>query len=238
MVAALFPKKDSIEGIERLAFSIGLSIAAVSLIGYLLHITPWGIRVEPFLFIMTGFIVAMVAIAVFRRWKLPTAVRFEIKFRITRVQQLLLGWQQLGGWHKLLNIFLVISISGAISATVFMISTTGESEPFSEFLVLGSGGKAMEYPNEMVSGEEGEVILNIVNHEQQTMEYWMEVVVNEEDIEKTGPITLNNEGKWEQGTLFVFGKPGLKQKVEFRLYRQDDREPYLTTYLLIDVIEE
>ncbi|HJJ86646.1 MAG TPA: DUF1616 domain-containing protein, partial [Methanocorpusculum sp.] len=40
LIAALFPEKKSIDGIERFALSVGLSIAVVPLIGLVLNYTP------------------------------------------------------------------------------------------------------------------------------------------------------------------------------------------------------
>ncbi|MFP3976163.1 MAG: DUF1616 domain-containing protein, partial [Dehalococcoidia bacterium] len=42
LIAALFPRKESLDGIERVALSFGLSIAVVPLIGLVLNYTPWG----------------------------------------------------------------------------------------------------------------------------------------------------------------------------------------------------
>ncbi|HJJ80031.1 MAG TPA: DUF1616 domain-containing protein, partial [Methanocorpusculum sp.] len=47
LIAALFPEKTSIDGIERFALSVGLSIAVVPLIGLVLNYTPFGIRLDP-----------------------------------------------------------------------------------------------------------------------------------------------------------------------------------------------
>ncbi|MDH4300312.1 MAG: DUF1616 domain-containing protein, partial [Dehalococcoidia bacterium] len=44
LMAALFPKKDRLGGVERVALSFGLSIAVVPLVGLILNYTPWGIR--------------------------------------------------------------------------------------------------------------------------------------------------------------------------------------------------
>ena len=49
LISALFPKKASLGGIERLALSSGLSIIIVPIIGLILNYTPWGIRLSPFL---------------------------------------------------------------------------------------------------------------------------------------------------------------------------------------------
>ncbi|MCP8321163.1 MAG: DUF1616 domain-containing protein [archaeon] len=47
LIETLYPEKEDLEGLERLALSIGLSLALVSLIGLMLNYTPWGIRLGP-----------------------------------------------------------------------------------------------------------------------------------------------------------------------------------------------
>jgi len=49
LIEALYPKKEDLEGLERLTLSIGLSLALVPLVGLMLNYTPWGIRLEPIL---------------------------------------------------------------------------------------------------------------------------------------------------------------------------------------------
>ena len=43
---ALFPEKE-LDSVERVALSIGISLALVPIIGLLLNYTPWGIRLTP-----------------------------------------------------------------------------------------------------------------------------------------------------------------------------------------------
>ena len=47
VVEALYPRGDELEPLERLALSIGLSLAVVPLIGLVLNYSPWGIRLVP-----------------------------------------------------------------------------------------------------------------------------------------------------------------------------------------------
>jgi len=46
LTKALFPEKE-LDGTERVALSMGMSIALVPIIGLLLNYTPWGIRLTP-----------------------------------------------------------------------------------------------------------------------------------------------------------------------------------------------
>ena len=71
LLSALFPKQDSIGGIERIALSFGLSIAVTPIIGLILNYTPWGITLYPILISITLFILVTSTIAWYRQWTLP-----------------------------------------------------------------------------------------------------------------------------------------------------------------------
>lgn len=62
-----FPKEDEMEGIERIALSIGLSIAVVAIIGLVLNYTPWGIRLGPILVAISSFTLIFAAVTAARR---------------------------------------------------------------------------------------------------------------------------------------------------------------------------
>jgi hypothetical protein len=63
LIAALFPKRDDIDSIERVALSFGLSIAVVVLIVLMLNYSPWGIKLYPILISLGIFILVTSLIA-------------------------------------------------------------------------------------------------------------------------------------------------------------------------------
>lgn len=67
LVEALYPGERDLAPLERLALSIGLSLAVIPLIGLFLNYTPWGIRLEPVLASITVFTVATATIALYRK---------------------------------------------------------------------------------------------------------------------------------------------------------------------------
>jgi uncharacterized membrane protein len=67
LLAVLFPKNDDLDGIERIALSIGLSICVVVFIGLGLNFTPWGIRLGPIIMALSAFMLIMTALAAVRR---------------------------------------------------------------------------------------------------------------------------------------------------------------------------
>jgi len=239
LTAALFPKKGSLSGVERVALNFGLSIAVVPLIGLVLNFTPWGIRLEPILISLAVFIIAASGVAWYRREKLAPEERFRVLFNGR-----LPSWQGQSMPDKVLSVVLIVAILGAIGTLGYAIATPRVGEKFTEFYILGSGGKAEDYPTELKVGEEGRVIVGIVNHEQERTSYKVEVWIDGEkaklriegeDRDEIS-VELENEGKWEQEVGFVPQKAG-RQKVEFVLYKEG--EPYFEEplYLWIDVEE-
>jgi len=78
LIAALFPRKDDLDGIERIALSFGLSIAVVPLLGLALNYTPFGIRLVPILVVLSVFTVSLAVVAGVRRQGLPEGERFVV----------------------------------------------------------------------------------------------------------------------------------------------------------------
>ncbi|CAD7776854.1 hypothetical protein FHEFKHOI_02017 [Candidatus Methanoperedenaceae archaeon GB50] len=54
LIAVLFPRRDDLSVIERIALSFGLSIAVVPLLGLALNYTPLGIRLSPVLITLSS----------------------------------------------------------------------------------------------------------------------------------------------------------------------------------------
>jgi len=82
LTAALFPRRNVLDGIERVALSFGLSIVVVSLVGVILNYTPWGINLYPILISLAIFIAVISIVAWYRRRRLAEAGRFTIPFRL------------------------------------------------------------------------------------------------------------------------------------------------------------
>jgi uncharacterized membrane protein len=77
LISTLFPHRESLEGVERLALSIGLSLAVVPLFGLALNYTPLGIRLYPILLSLFLFTILMSITSFYRRKSLPAEERFS-----------------------------------------------------------------------------------------------------------------------------------------------------------------
>lgn len=171
----------------------------------------------------TGFLLALALFIESRVWK------HGVKFHLT-----VPGW---GGsvWGRVLSGILVLVILGALGMLVYVIATPQAGERFTEFYLLGLSGEAEDYPRLLMVGEEGKVVVGIINREGETVTYRLEIRIDGVISNEMGPVTREYGEKWEEIVGFTPAKVGDEQKVEFLLYKQGQSEVYRRLYLWVDV---
>lgn len=236
LIAALFPGKGRLEGIERLALSFGLSLAVVPLIGLALNFTPWGIGFVPILLSLLVFILVIGSVALYRRSRLLPEERFAVNFG-SPFTSLYAGWAGQKIRDRVLVVVLLAAIVTTIGTIVYTVGMSRASEKFTEFYILGLGGKADNYPRQMILGTSAEVIAGIVNHEGENVTYRIEIDVDGRPAGQINHITLANEGKWEEPVSFNATAIGDNRSVQFLLFRDSNATAYRDLHLWIDVLE-
>jgi len=240
LIAALFPARSDLDGIERTALSFGLSIAVVPLIGLGLNYTPWGIRLLPVLISLSVFTIGMCLLAYFRRTRLPEAEAFEVSFTAIALsfKAEVLGKSE-SKLDKALTFFLILSILLSVATLGYVIVTPKDGEHFTEFYLLGSQGKADNYTTNYTLGESGTVIVGVVNHEYRPVNYTMEVRLENQSLplpENLQKITLAHNETWEEPVTLTPPSGGQDMKLEFLLFNDTDKNmPYRDLHLWIDV---
>lgn len=236
LIAALFPKMKDLDGIERVALSFGLSIAVVPLIGLGLNYTPWGIRLTPVVVSLAIFTLAMAGAAYLRRKSLPEEERFATNFRAaTNSLKAEILADEKSRLDKALTIILVITIMLSIAALVYVIVTPKQGEKFTEFYILGPGGKAYDYPTSVLAGNESTVIVGVVNHEYALVNYSLQLGLNNSTILKR-ELALEHNQTWERPVSYALNKTGDGQKLQFLLYKEGNfTAPYRDLHLWVNV---
>jgi uncharacterized membrane protein len=236
LIAALFPRKDDLDGIERVALSFGLSIAMVPLIGLGLNYTPWGIRLVPVVISLCLFTLMMAFAAQLRRSALEQEVRFSVEFRLwlRAIHGELLN-DEASRIDRALTVILVITIIISVSVLVYVVVTPKQGEKFTEFYILGSKGKAYDYPTSVVSGQNSTVIIGIVNHEYVPVNYTMRMAIQNNTFLRRD-VRLDHNQTWESPVSYALQQPGDNQKLEFLLYKEYNfTTPYRDLHLWVNV---
>lgn len=177
-----------IDAVERIALSFGMSIVVVSLVGLVLNVTPWGIRLVPVTVVLSGFTLFLTAIAAHRRYKLPQQKRFSISFQdwITTGKRSL--FEPNTRVDVALNVFLVLSICLAAGSIGYAITDPTDRESSTEFYLLTENGDgelvAEGYPTEFTQGQSESLVIGIENKERQAQQYTIVILLQE--IQTTG----------------------------------------------------
>lgn len=140
-----------------------------------------------------------------------------------------------GVWNRTLSIVLALAILGALAGLVYIVTIAKSGERFTEFYLLGLTGEARDFPDQLSPGEEGRVIVGMINREQEAVTYRVEVLVGGVISNQVGPVTLEADEKWEEVVGFTPDRAGDRQKAEFWLYKQGQSQVYQKLYLWLDV---
>lgn len=244
-ITALFPERKELDNLERLALSFGLSIAIVPLIGLGLNYTPWGIRLIPILASLTLFNFLFGVISIYRR---KNAIKPWIPWTTPKRLKEDLEWENSSRLDKALTVILVMAIITSVGTLAYVVTHPKQGEAFTEFYILGPGGLAEDYPTNLTVGENGTVIIGIVNHEHRNVTYYVQIWLvnltwdnrtNTTLIHEMYPmqgwfnvtlpnVPVNIEGNWtpefETNYTFSISKPG-RWQVWFLLFK--DKPPKL-----------
>ncbi len=242
LIATLFPEKKTLDLIERIALSFGLSIAVVPLIGFGLNYTPFGIRLDPILWSLIAF---NVAFSIAGMWMRGRSIEPFLPFKVDAITAL--AKKELNSGTKLdraLTIVLVLAILSSVVALVYVIAVPRQGEAFSEFYLLGPGGKATNYPHNLTIGENASVTVGLANHNYRTIDYTVEVwlvnytyannsmtvheLIYMDDFNVTlehVPVDLENNWTAQSETNYTFSAP---TNGTFKLWfiLLEDEEPY------------
>jgi uncharacterized membrane protein len=175
LIAALFPKNDDISLSERIALSIGLSIAVVPLMGLALNYTPFGIRLDPFVISLTVFTLVMILVAHYRRGLLPREKRFRFPFdEIAGTIRNSLVPTEGSMADRVITVVITLAILASILITVYVIAVPKEGERFTDFFILGENKMASDYPDLIIAGQNYPLFIGVGNHEYRDMTYTIE----------------------------------------------------------------
>jgi len=189
-ISAFFPYKGSIDTVERIALSLGLSIAIFPLLGLVQYYAFSGIDFEVLEFVLTGFVIVVAFIAWQRRRRLPEDERFVIDLEI-KLSMKGMDW---------IDRALVIGIVIAASASLIMLSIT-LSAPitrggFSDIGLLGPTGQIGGYPVNLMVDENARLNVSVSSHEATEKNYCLVILLQPENV------TGENITHWRSGNPF------------------------------------
>jgi uncharacterized membrane protein len=141
--------------------------------------------------------------------------------------------------NKWLAILLSAAILLLLIVIIFLALSPHEQDKFTEFYILNVNGKAANYPRQVKLGDQVEVIVGVINHENKRMSYKITLKNGDAEIGafETGILQAND--KWENKINFTMNKTGKNQKINFYLFVANEPSPHIEDPLtmIIDVAQ-
>jgi len=168
---ALFPRRNGLDGVERLALSVGISLALVPLLALALDQLPGGINRKSVAGAEVGATLLALAVAWARWHRLPEGERWEE--RLPSLGDLPEGCSRF--WLYGMGVVLVAGLL-LLLGLIRLVGTGGET---TEFYLLGPDGRSDSYPRRAYVGRPVTIAVGVVNGEEMAVEYRLEVVDGE-----------------------------------------------------------
>ncbi len=227
----LFPRRGTLGRTERLAWSLGASVALVEMVGLALNFTPWGLTELSVIGAMAGLQIVFSGTACYRR--LQDAGEANL---LSNPRPYL--WRPniraAAGINRLQMATIALTSVGVLILALYALGGSRE-EPFTEFYILGEQGKARNYAKSLSVDENAEFTIAVVNQEQRPVTYRIQATIDGHVADQTGPLTLKPAEKWQGQIVIQPFRAGANQKLEFFLYTGDRDEPYRSLHLWLDV---
>ncbi|WP_458207717.1 DUF1616 domain-containing protein [Haladaptatus sp. NG-SE-30] len=246
----------SIDGVERVALSVALSVVLVALVGLFLNFT-FGVRFATVVTVTSVLTVTLAVFAAVRRQRLPPSERFRVPYERWFVSARS-GLSNPGSRKKkLLNVLLIVSVLAATASVVYALSVPKQDPAFTEFYLLSRGDSgellADDYPTEYVSGEGKNLTVGIGNYEQRRTAYTVVVrlrqvetangstrVLDQRTLHRFRPVLEHGE-TWHRSHRIVPTTTGENLQLQYLLFRGDPPQnisaesAYRETHLWVNV---
>ena len=232
IITIIFPRRNDLKIIERLALSFILSIAITLLSGITLKYITSETILTSTIFFISMFTLFIQLVLFLRREQVSESFNSGLTELSKSFKS---SFNAKSQRNKIISIVLVIFIIFVISMTAYIIASPKEAEKYTEFYILGQDGMASNYPTNLTAGETGNVTVGIVNHEHSTVNYEMIIKLDNQTIGEKN-ITLSNNQTYLEPFTFIHYSYGQNRKMEFLLYKlPDNTTVYRYLFLQIDV---
>ena len=244
LAAVLWPEKDGIDNLERVALSFGLSIVVVSIVGLILNFLPSGIILSSILVSIFLTQVILTIFAYYQRHQLPDSDKFVLT--IPALNNL---WPE-DKTEKIFTIVIVVLLVLSCCALAYVLLTPSIGEKYTELYILDANGTTENYPVNITTNDTATILVGIKCHEYDPVNY--RIVIGIENATTVSDynnwnqtfsftatnsvgrdITLNHGWMFEENITFNIPNPG-RYKVVWQLY-MDGLETEYEVHMWVNV---
>ena len=162
-------------------------------------------------------------------------------------------WKTYSRTDKVLTLALVGSILFAGGTVGYVVVTPRPAEKFTQFFLLNATGVAGGYPTNLTVGQNGTIIIGVINDEYANtsyvvrtyladMEEYFNVTANRTQVRELSrspldrlSLSIGHGQEWDSGYTFRIDRPGIFCVVFLLFKLPDDQTAYRTLWLTVRV---
>ncbi|QIB73926.1 DUF1616 domain-containing protein [Halogeometricum borinquense] len=230
-------KHAGVPFLERVALSIGLSVALVPLFAWSLEVGGVEFLAPNVAAACGGFAIVAALLGGVRRLRIAAETRYVVP--IGTVAAYRNAARDRSNWDNVLNVALVGAVVVATVVVTFALvspaSVASASYTQASLLTEADDGSlvASDYPQNLTVGESGELVLLVENYEQETTRYT--VVAQLQRVESNGEVTATSEidrfsetvetgDRWQLTHEVAPSIPGENLRLTYLIYKGDAPE--------------
>ncbi len=175
------PTKSGVDGTERFAFSVVLSVVVVAAVALVAHFTPWGVTLGPILSGVAGWTLLWTLVATVRRARLepearyvPRPTNFVAALRFSGGPGAAWGNETRSGLFDAALAVSVLLFASTLGYAAVNPPQESQSAGFTELYVEGqnvTGDVESTYPSRFAPGETRTLAVGVTNREQRPADY-------------------------------------------------------------------
>lgn len=165
--------RQGISGVERLALSMGLSVAVSPLLGLLMDRTPWGLATPALVLAVAGFVTLVTPVAYLRRARIHPDDRLSL--HLPKAERASLA--PAGATDRFLTIGLLGAIVGVGVLLAGLYASTGPDLDHTRLYLLDAQNGTSALPTLLTAGQEGHLTAVVENAEGRQMAYEVQVLL-------------------------------------------------------------
>jgi uncharacterized membrane protein len=228
LAIALFPRAGELDGVERVALSIGLSVAQLPLLILAVDRSPWGLSPPAMVAAICSLTWTWCAVAIARLGPLPAGLSFLARRP---------AWHEWWPASTLERAAVLVGVTLVAMVGLALLSIIRQPAvpSLTEFYILGAGGLAEDYPRTATHGEPVWVTVGVTNREGRPMGYLLAARQGEVELIRSDRLELEPGATWTGRLPLTLPAHGFDQRVDIVLFREGQASPYRRLQLVIDV---
>ena len=130
---------------------------------------------------------------------------------------------------------LALLVLGTMGAFAWRIQSPDPFGSFTEFYILGKRGIIQGYPTTLRIGQRQSYKVGIINQERRTATYTVRAYLDGFEAGSVGPLVVLDGERWEGLIRVAPVVEGTRQRLEVRLFRDNENEDYHRVHIYVDV---